>query len=232
MERDELLERYEALGDEDDYSAAKPLYEEAIGRGEDARLLNDYGYLLYAHARNEIRRAVELFERAIELDPACDKPHYQLISARAALLESAASVASYEERLAAAPTGLREHRFLACAYLLAGAHAKTNAVAEAGLARAPEDAALIALRGEAKAGLGDPGGALDDWARALELEPEDIGPLYSTAFLLEREGRPAEAADTWRRIIEWNESRAFRLQTVWPRQELDRLAGRGEATGP
>jgi tetratricopeptide (TPR) repeat protein len=223
MERDELLERYEALGDEADFLAAKPLYEEALAGEPDAKLLNDYGYLLYGHARNEIRRAVELLERAIELDPAYDKPHYQLISARAALLESDGPVATYEERVATAPTEVREHRFLATAYLLAGAHAKAGAVADAGLALAPDDAALIAMRGEAKAGLGDPEGALADWARALELESEDIGALYSTAFLLEREGRLVEAADAWRQIIAWNEERGYRLQTVWPEQELERL---------
>jgi Flp pilus assembly protein TadD len=54
---------------------------------------------------------------------------------------------------------------------------------------------LIAVRGEAKAGLGDAESALADWHRALELEPEDISALYSSAFLLEREGRLGEAAE-------------------------------------
>jgi tetratricopeptide (TPR) repeat protein len=79
------------------------------------------------------------------------------------------------------------------------------------------------MRGEAKAGVGDPAGALADWSRALELEPEDIGALYSSAFLLEREGRLTEAGDAWRSIIEWNESRGFALQTEWPKHELERL---------
>jgi hypothetical protein len=79
------------------------------------------------------------------------------------------------------------------------------------------------MRGEAKAGLGDPGGALADWRRALELDPEDIAALYSSAFLLAREGRLDEAADAWCSIIEWNESRGFTLQTEWPKRELERL---------
>ncbi|MBV8998366.1 MAG: hypothetical protein JO304_04855, partial [Solirubrobacterales bacterium] len=49
------------------------------------------------------------------------------------------------------------------------------------------------------------------------------GALYSSAFLLEREGRLADAADAWRSIIEWNESRGFTLQTEWPKHELERL---------
>jgi tetratricopeptide (TPR) repeat protein len=221
MDKDELLERYEALGEERDFLAAKRLYEQALA--EDARLLSEYGYLLACHGRQELRRAVELYERAIVLDPSYDKPHYQLISARAGLEEQELPIALYERRLTAAPSELREHRFLAQAYLHAHAYTKAHAIVEAGLALVPGDAALIAMRGDAKAGLGDAEGALADWRLALELDPEDIGALYSSAFLLEREGRLAAAADAWQAIIAWNEQRGFALQTVWPRQELERV---------
>jgi tetratricopeptide (TPR) repeat protein len=223
MTKDELLERYEALGDERDFLAAKPLYEQALAEGLDARLLNDYGYLLECHGRRELRRAVELYEQAIDLDPGYDKPHYQLISARAGLQEQEVAVALYERRLAASPGEIRENRFLANAYLKAHQYAQAMEVVDAGLEVVPDDAVLVALRGEARAGLRDTEGALTDWQRALELDPEDIGPLYGTAFLLEREGRLAEAAEAWRSIIAWNESRGYALQGVWPRQELERL---------
>lgn len=223
MEKEELLERYEALGEESDFLAAQRLYEQALAEEPDPRLLNDYGYLLACHGRRELRRAVELYEQAIELDSDYDKPHYQLISARASLLEPELPVAIYEQRLTEFPADLREHRFLAHAYLEAGAHEKALAVVEAGLDLAPDDSVLVAARGEARAGLGDPEGALADWRRALELDRDDIGPLYSCAFLLEREGRLEEAVAAWRAIVEWNESRGYMLQAVWPRQELERL---------
>jgi tetratricopeptide (TPR) repeat protein len=223
MEKDELLARYEALGEEEDFLAAKPLYEQALAEAADARVLNEYGYLLECHGRRELRRAVELYEQAIELDPGYDKPHYQLISARAGLQEPELPIAIYEKRLFASPGAVREHRFLATAYLRAHAYDQALGVVEAGLELVPGDAALLALRGEAKAGLGDPEGALADWRRALELEPDDIGALYSSAFLLEREGRLAEAAEAWRSLIEWNESRGFTLQSEWPKAELIRL---------
>jgi len=47
-----------------------------------------------------------------------------------------------------------------------------------------------------------------------------------SAFLLERDGRLREAIHAWQSIIEWNESRGSTLQTVWPRQELERLLTR------
>jgi tetratricopeptide (TPR) repeat protein len=223
MKKEDLLERYEALGHERDFLAAKPLYEQALAAGPDARVLNDYGYLLQCHAARELRLAVEQYERAIEVDAGYDKPHLQLISARAALQEPELAVARYEERLAAAPGAVREYRFLVNAYLREHSYEQALAAAEAGLGPAPGDAALIALRGEAKAGLGDAEGALADWRHALELDPEDIGALYSSAFLLERERRLAEAADAWRAILEWNEARGYALQSEWPKQELERL---------
>ena len=201
MDMDELRERYE----------------------DDARLLNSYGFLLESHARNELRQAVALYERAIEVDPDWDKPHYQLISARAGLREPERAVALYEQRLRAAPDSLREHRFLAHAYLAANSYAKALEIAEARLVLAPGDAALTAARGEAKAGLGEVEGALADWRRALELDPEDIGALYSSAFLLERQGRLRESAAAWQAIIDWNDARWLSLESEWPNRELERL---------
>jgi tetratricopeptide (TPR) repeat protein len=223
MTKEELLERYESLGRENDFLAAQPLYEQALAEAPAASLLTDYGYLLYAHARNELRRAVELCEQAISLGPDSDKPHFQLIAARAALLEPELPVALYEQRLAAAPGELREYRFLAAACLRAHEYERALAVVQAGLELAPDDAALVALRGEAEAGLGEVESALADWRRALELEPDDIGALYSSAFLLERQGRAADAIEAWQAIIDWHEARGYALQAVWPRQELERL---------
>ncbi len=67
MDQDELLERYEALGEDRDFMAAKPLFEAEIRqreqsepgltRPEDSLLLRQYGYLLQCHGRITIRRS-------------------------------------------------------------------------------------------------------------------------------------------------------------------------------
>ncbi|TML67883.1 MAG: hypothetical protein E6G14_10915 [Actinobacteria bacterium] len=219
----ELLEIYEATGDENAFREAKRLYEEAITETSDAALLTGYGYLLECHGRNWLRQAVRHYERAIELDPMADKPHYQHINALAGLLDADDAVALHEHRLAASPGDVREHRFLASAYVAARRHRDAGRIVEAGLRLAADDPVLIALRGESRAGADDVEGALADWRRAVELEPEDIGPLFSSAFLLERAGRIDEAVAAWGAIVAWNESRGYDLQAEWPRRELARV---------
>jgi len=129
MDKDELLERYEALGQDEDFLAAKPLFEARSSGGSRARpactgpdaalLLRQYGYLLQCHGRIAIRRAIEQYERAIALDPGADKVRYQWIGAKAALFEPEDAITLYRQRVAASPRDVRELRFLAHAYLAA-----------------------------------------------------------------------------------------------------------------
>jgi tetratricopeptide (TPR) repeat protein len=100
MDRRELLDLYEATGDEDAYAAAKPLYEQAIADAEsgDATVLREYGYLLECHAQHWLRRAVAQYERALEVDPGLDKARYQLIHARAAMFDTHEAITLYRRR--------------------------------------------------------------------------------------------------------------------------------------
>lgn len=235
MDLDELLERYEALGDDDDFLAAKPLFEAEIRRREqselglhgpeDSLLLRQYGYLIQCHGRIAIRRAIQQYERAIALDPDADKVRYQWIGAKASLGEPETAVDLHRERVAAAPGDVRELRFLAYAYLAAHDYDAAADVIAAGLGLAPDDAGLTDYRGELKAHRGDADGALADWRRTHELDPENFAPVYSSAFLLEREGRLAEAAEAWRHIVDYATERGWELTAVWPRQELQRVLG-------
>jgi hypothetical protein len=52
-----------------------------------------------------------------------------------------------------------------------------------------------------------------------------FGPVYSSAFLLEREGRLAEAAQAWRQIVAYATEQGWELTAIWPRQELQRVLG-------
>jgi tetratricopeptide (TPR) repeat protein len=126
-------------GDEDAFVEAKRLYERALAEGEDAQLHVRYAWLLMGHSNFSLRQAVAQYERAIELDPSADKAHYQLIAARASLLEPERAIDLYKKRLAAAPTEIREYRFLANAYLTRHDYGNARPVIETGLELAPDD---------------------------------------------------------------------------------------------
>ncbi|HEX6676591.1 MAG TPA: hypothetical protein VF486_16390 [Actinomycetes bacterium] len=225
--KEQLLELYEARGELETFVAAKRLYEQALaGEGSaDPQVLVGYGYLLECHGRIALREAAARYRHAVALDPGADKPRYQLISAQAALGEPEVAVKSYEERLARSPEDVREHRFVAKAYLAARDYAQAGRVAEDGLALDPDDRILLEFRGEVRAATGDPEGALADWRRAVDVV-DNIGPVYLSAFLLERLGRLEEAAAAWQYVLDWCEEHDAPLTAEWPARELARLRAR------
>jgi len=224
MDADELRARYEARGGEEDYSTLKAIYEEKLAATpDDAELHLRYGYLLEGHARRQLRKAVAEYERAIELEPSRTAAHYHLINGRAGLLEPEIPIGIYERRLATSPDDLDSYRLLVTAYLAEHRYVDAQRVIDAGLALAPNDPTLIRTRGAVRAGTGDTEGALADWRHALELDPEDLSGVYGSAFLLERAGRPNEAIEQWRYIIDWSNRRGYSLDTEWPLNETERI---------
>jgi tetratricopeptide (TPR) repeat protein len=224
MEMRALLDEYEARGIEESYAAAKRRYDSALAETpDDPILLRDYGYLQECHGRRAIEAAARAYERAIELDPTAQQTRLQLIHAQAALGRSGDAVALYRRRVAERPDDVAELRYLAYAYLAArDFEAAARTIAD-GLVHAPADARLVELRGDVLAATGSTEPALACWQRALELDPENLSPRYSSVFLLEREGRLDDAAAAWRSILDWCEERGYELDAEWPRRELARL---------
>ena len=81
-----LLNEYNALHDESAYAEAKRAYQQLLAEDPDCAGLHlEYGMLQDWYGRRSIRAAVACYERAIELDPGQDAPHFQLTHSRAAL---------------------------------------------------------------------------------------------------------------------------------------------------
>jgi protein O-GlcNAc transferase len=226
MDKEELLLRYECEGGEDLYAEARLLFEVALAEHPgDARLLNAYGYLLECHGRRMIREAARYFERAIGADPDRAKPRFQHIGALAALHDSYELIPRYEAWLAEHPGDATAYQLLALLYLYDHDHDRAARVIAAGLERFPGDAGLIEQQGDLYARTGRPGDALAWWRRAAQAAPDDYGISmhYSAAFLLERLGRLAEAADEWRFIVNWCKEHDAAIEAQWPREMLQRI---------
>ncbi len=173
-----LMNEYEARGarpaGESAYAEAMTTYQQLLGEHpDDARLHLEYGYLQECHGKNLIRAAAGCYERAIELDPGWDKPHYQLIFARSALHESERVIELYKQRLAAAPDQIREYRFLAGAHLRSGALDEAGRVIAAGRKLEPDDDMLLAAEAELLDASGRREEALAAWRTLKQRDPED-----------------------------------------------------------
>jgi tetratricopeptide (TPR) repeat protein len=223
---EELLERYEAYGDESLYAAAKQHYEHAAAEGgDDAQVLVGYGYLQECHGRNSIRAAADCYQRAIDADPDWVKPHLQLIAALTALGELDTVIPRYQAGVADASDDPCAYRLLSLAYLAAHDYDQAAPVIRAGLQIAANDAALVEQQGDLYAATGRPEEALSWWQRAFTLASEDYGisMRYSAAYLLERQGRLDEALREWQFIISWCEQHGAGIAADWPKRELQRL---------
>jgi predicted Zn-dependent protease len=221
-----LMNVYEALGlrpgGEPAYAEAVTAYQQLLAEHPgDARLHLEYGYLQECHGRNLIRAAAGRYERAIELDPGWDKPHYQLIFARSALHESERVIELYKKRLAASPGQIREYQFLASAYLRSGALEQASEVIAAGRNLDPDDDMLLAAEAELLDASGRREEALAAWSRLKQRDAGDLSPYYMSAFTLEALGRYAEAAAEWRHIIGWLEAHDDAVHTAWPKEMLE-----------
>lgn len=216
-----LLNEYNALGAESVYAEGMLAYQQLLAeRPEDAELHLEYGQLQEWHGRNQIRAAAGCYERAIELDPGWNDPHYQLIGARAALHETESVIDLYKKRLAAAPDQIREYRFLTGAYLIGGALEQAAKVIAAWRKLDPDDYMLLGSEAALLNARGRREEALAAYRILKERDPDDASPYYESAFILEALGRYREAAAEWRQIIGWLEAHDMPLHRAWPKEML------------
>jgi tetratricopeptide (TPR) repeat protein len=226
-----LVNEYEALGlrsgGESAYAEAVAVYQQLLDEHpEDAQLQLECGYLQECHGRNLIREASGCYERAAELDPDWDKPHYQLILAWSALHEGERAVGLYKKRLADSVGQIREYRFLASAYLRSGALDEASKVIAAGRKIEPDDYILLALDADVLDASGHREEALAAWRTLKQRDPEDLSPYYMSAFALEALGHYEDAAAEWRYIIAWLEAHNDTVHMIWPKEMLEGIEAR------
>jgi Tfp pilus assembly protein PilF len=78
----------------------------------------------------------------------------------------------------------------------------------------PQRADLLALRGLALRGLGRLPEALKAFEAAVQRAPRDTNVLNNYGVLLEENGDPAAAIDTWRRVLEIEPANRFARENL------------------
>ncbi len=99
----------------------------------------------------------------------------------------------YQSVLDQDATNLEARAGVAKIYVFASLPEKALEVVEAGLVQAPDDPALLTVRGAARARMGDLAGATADAERALAASPQHENAVALLASLHLREGRDADA---------------------------------------
>lgn len=185
----------------------------ARGRGTDTALAL-YGLGRAVLAQDDRTRAVELLERALELDPAATSIHYSLGLAHRALgnLDKAAEhlelrgsddplAPVIQDPLLAAQRGLLQS---ALAYesrgtqaLNAGRYAEAAEIFTAAIQAAPNDAQLRHRLGAALMFGGDPDRAAREFHLALDLAPGFAPAHYSLGALASMNGQADEAIERY-----------------------------------
>lgn len=124
--------------------------------------------------RRDFAQADGLWQKNIQANP-------DFLPSRIAYAESLAdrgqpreAIVQYEEIVRAKPDYVGAHEALAKLYLAADQAGRAIAEADGALAHSPSNAAVLELRGDAHARLGDQQAARADWTKALEAAPDRV----------------------------------------------------------
>lgn len=140
----------------------------------------------YEKAELEVRNA-------LQIDPSYLPARLLMGEVAIRLGDPRRALQMYQAALDLDESNLEARAGLAKVYLLGGLPEKALELVEPGLASAPDDAALLTVRGGARARLGDLKGATADVERALAKAPSDEDAVALLASLYVLEGRRNDA---------------------------------------
>ena len=186
---------------------------------EDLRL---YG-ILYQHMMYVcIKKAGELFDRAIKKGPAEDPEVYWSTRRQKGyfLWEIGRNQENIDEFLPLVEAGSDELQEWVCliqAYSFAGNYDDAWEWVKKAEAKFPESATLHIYTGDLLRSMKRYDEAFPHWKRALELEPEWCDAAYSMASCYEEMGDYGKAFEAYNQIADNLERRGFEAEVNWPR---------------
>ncbi|MDF2686540.1 MAG: TPR-domain containing protein [Clostridia bacterium] len=226
---DRLASQYESSGKLEDYIAANEAYGKLINSG---MYTNDdliwYAYLQDCHSSYYVKKAIELYNKAIDEgknnhDASYYKAHCQLIVLLAKNNRSHESIERYKQMVRDEPGNWRAYQILSNAYFWAKQYDDAWLAIEAAMKFEPNNAGLLSEAGYVLKALGRYDEAIKLYDKSLALDNNDAGSLYGKACLYMDTNRNKEAITAWEDVVTWLEAHGYSVETDWPKREIEKL---------
>ncbi len=222
-----LLAVYEASHDRNDFIRADAEFRKLFDSGKYTRDdVRSYGvlneYQMY-DCRDLALKQYESLLSGSERDMAYKSARQQRLYMLSRIGRGEEAVKEERARVQAEPDDPDCRLTLMAALHYAGRYEEALAVFEEARERFGElDGVFTIYAGDACRALGRFDEAFAHWERATELCPEAADPLFSMAFCLDEQGKYAEAAEAWQRVIDWLTARGYVHELSLPKNQLRR----------
>ena len=223
----DLVTKWETSNEIEDYNIARSAVDEAMKENSaDAGILFHDGFLHETIAKHHMQQGRESYLKAQDLDPEELSYHAQFIKISGRLLDYQSAINRYKELLDKHSDTHDQYYYLALAYYMAGQYTESEMTIDAGRRVKPSDWKFVYLLGEirAKRGLTDEALTLFEWSH--KLNSDDLGSVYSQAFLLEEKERYQEAIEKWEYILAWHDRRGYQDYKDWGMKHIERVKQR------
>lgn len=219
-----LLAVYEASHDRDDFIRADAEFKKLFDNGDYTRDdVRSYGVLNEYQMYDCRDLALKQYDKLLEgpqRDEVTRGAHQQRIYMLSRIGHGDETVEE-RKRVRAEPNDPDSRLTLMAALHWARRYEEALAVFEEARERFHEPEGLFYIyAGDACRALGRFDEAYAHWERAAELCPEAADPLFSMAFCLHEQGKYAQKAAAWERLIEWLTKRGCVHELTLPRNEL------------
>lgn len=219
-----LLAVYEASHDRNDFIRADAEFKKLFDSGDYTRddvraygVLNEYQ--MY-DCRDIALRQYEKVLSGPDRDPVTRGARQQRLFMLSRIGRGEQALAEERERFDADPEDPENLLALTAALYWTGRYEEVLELCARSRGDEPLEGMFALYAGDACRKLGRFDEAFSHWERAAKLTPDAADPLFSMAFCLHEQGKYAQEAAAWERVIDWLTRRGYVHELAGPRDAL------------
>ncbi len=230
-----LLAVYEASGRTEDFLAAEQEFARIPTGEHTADDLRAWGVLYHYMLKHCTAQAQAKLEQAMEHPDRTETVFCSAAQQEIALLcdlgRGQEVTSRYDQELAKNPTAPRQWLLCAAAHHFAGENIRALEVAQEGIGRFPDKAALWIYAGDICHALKQYDQAFFHWQQALTLDSSYLDPMYAMGFCHEELGRYGEAKKVWQSLTAELHRRGLSVEQRYTAERAEECGRRMSANG-